>query len=71
MTSYAQSKEQVYWLGSTTGLTGQVQPAHPTGRHQSDRCPWPVRLVKSSQSTKQMVYMLFGPEWLGRGCKSA
>jgi hypothetical protein len=40
MTSYAQSKEQVYWLGSTTGLTGQVQPAHPTGRHQSDRCPW-------------------------------
>jgi hypothetical protein len=39
MTSYAQSKEQVYWLGSTS-------------QHQSDWYPWPIRPVRSSQHTQ-------------------
>jgi hypothetical protein len=59
MTSYAQSIEQVYWLGSTgqTGAPDRSNRSGPTstqtGRHRLDRCPCQVRPVRSSQSTKQ------------------
>jgi hypothetical protein len=64
MTKYAQRKEQVFtdWAAPVrpvplTGDMGQVQLAHPTWQHRSDRSG-PVR----AQSNKSVCYLVQGDQ---------